>query len=1155
MKLSRVLSLLLLLFLTVGLRAQRPAGLPEKVQENLLRSGFHPADLNDLELRDSYRTAHNGLSHHFFRQRWQGIEVWNGDIAVHVRPSGEVLTVNNGAVPGLEKRINAVTPMISAESALTKVLQRTAPGKPIPAMLSVEEAGRRQTFDGVSLGGEPVVVHLVYQPMGESLRLAWNVNHYTPDGSHWWNVRIDAITGEELDRNDWVSQCAWDECAEAAHRSHGEEESAPAAPNDYNVFDAPTESPIHGPRTLSNAPWLGGGIASPYGWHDTNGAAGAEYTDTRGNNCRAQDDTDANNTGGTRPSGGANLDFDFPLDLTGAPSTYLPAAITNLFYWNNLIHDVWYQYGFDEASGNFQENNYGRGGAGSDWVNADAQDGSGTNNANFGTPPDGSNPRMQMFRWTYTTPNRDSDLDNGIIAHEYGHGISNRLIGGPANTSCMGNAEQMGEGWSDYFGLVMTMKPGDTGPMGRGIGTYVLGQPTTGAGIRPARYSTSFGVNNYTYASTNNTSLAAPHGIGFVWCTMLWEMTWELIGVHGFDPDLYNGTGGNNIAMQLVIDGLKLTPCNPGFVQGRDAILLADQINNGGANQDHIWAAFARRGLGVSASQGSSSSRTDQSEAFDTPLPINLGVSEVKSPKGALLDCAAADLPVTITIRNFGQEAQSNFELRYRLDGGVEVVENYPGTLNSGASVDFTFATPVTIVGNGPHTVEARTVLAGDQFTGNDAATGNLSISTPVTVSASYSLDIEATSPTPTGWSLENPDNGNTWITKAVSGQGACVGTRVWGIDHYSVNTPGQEDRLVTPVVSLAGSAGSRLKFNYAYSGYSSAYADGFRAEISNDCGRTWTTLWQASGAALQTTAYVTSAWTPSSCGQWQLRDIDLGAYDGQEVLFRFVAINAYGNWFYLDNVLIERNGVRVALKLMLEGPYATASNRMRDDLRSAGQIPLAEPYTALGLPQAAGGGGETVSPSVLAVSGDNAIVDWVHVQLRDPANPTTVLATRCALVQRDGDVVDKDGLSPVAFQAGNGNYRIAVRHRNHLGTMTAAPVALSSTPATIDFTLPGTATFGTAGQTAVNGRTMLWAGNVAADNVLRYTGEDNDRDPILQAIGGSVPTNVSPVGYHREDVNMDGAIRYTGENNDRDPILINVGGSVPTNTRTEQLP
>ena len=217
-------------------------------------------------------------------------------------------------------------------------------------------------------------------------------------------------------------------------------------------------------------------------------------------------------------------------------------------------------------------------------------------------------------------PEIDGDFDNGIIVHEYGHGISNRLTGGPNVTGCLGNAEQMGEGWSDWFGLMMTMKPGDTGSKVRGIGTYASGQPTTGRGIRPAPYSTDFGVNNFTYAATNNAAaISQPHGIGFVWSTMLWDMTWALIDKYGYDEDIYHGTGGNNMAMQLVIDGLKLQPCRPGFVDGRDAILLADQLNNGGANQELIWRAFANRGLGYSAKQGLTTNRSDQVEAFDMP--------------------------------------------------------------------------------------------------------------------------------------------------------------------------------------------------------------------------------------------------------------------------------------------------------------------------------------------------------------------------------------------------------------------------------------------------------------------------------------------------------------------------------------------------------
>jgi extracellular elastinolytic metalloproteinase len=199
----------------------------------------------------------------------------------------------------------------------------------------------------------------------------------------------------------------------------------------------------------------------------------------------------------------------------------------------------------------------------------------------------------------------------------------------------MFNDEQMGEGWSDFFGLMMTIKPGDVGAQPTGVGTYVTNQSIDGIGIRPAPYSTDFALNNYTYAETNNSGLSMPHGIGFVWCSMLWDLNWALIDSVGFDPNLKTGTGGNNIAMALVIEGLKLTACNPGFVDGREAILQADELLYGGAHACTIWKVFARRGLGFSADQGDPMSRSDQTEAFDLPpscLPgSGAGINEIEN--------------------------------------------------------------------------------------------------------------------------------------------------------------------------------------------------------------------------------------------------------------------------------------------------------------------------------------------------------------------------------------------------------------------------------------------------------------------------------------------------------------------------------------------
>jgi len=245
--------------------------------------------------------------------------------------------------------------------------------------------------------------------------------------------------------------------------------------------------------------------------------------------------------------------------------------------------------------------------------------------------------------------------------------------------------------------------------------------------------------------------------------------------------------------------------------------------------------------------------------------------------------------------------------------------------------------------------------------------------------------------------------------------------------------------------------------------------------------------------------------------------------------------------------------GVIVTPQLMLEGPYGVGP-QMSDGLRAASLLPDTEPYTGLGFTHAGGGGGETVQAGVFSVTGANAIVDWVFVELRGGAPNYTVVATRSAFVQRDGDVVRMDGVSPVAFTVAAGNYHVAVRHRNHLGIMTASPVALSANGTTVNFKSASTLTYGTQARKDVGGTQVMWAGNVNGDLSLLYVGAGNDRDPILSRIGGSVPT-ATATGYWREDVNMDGMVIYVGSGNDRDPILTNIGGSVPTANRAQQLP
>ncbi|MBK6342383.1 MAG: choice-of-anchor B family protein [Flavobacteriales bacterium] len=273
----------------------------------------------------------------------------------------------------------------------------------------------------------------------------------------------------------------------------------------------------------------------------------------------------------------------------------------------------------------------------------------------------------------------------------------------------------------------------------------------------------------------------------------------------------------------------------------------------------------------------------------------------------------------------------------------------------------------------------------------------------------------------------------------------------------------------------------------------------------------------------------------------------------------------AWGNYPYFPsgNIIISSFGeglfivkprLSLRVRAMLEGPYDADLGLMHDSLRVKGLLPLLEPYTALGYAHAGGGGAEMTTPAALLTSGPDAIVDWVVLELRDAADPSSVLATRSALIQRDGDIVGADGSSPVQFSLKPGPYHVAVRHRNHLGAMTAAPVEVSVALRSYDLSDGSTALYGISATKPMGPVNPLWAGDCLRDGVLRYTGEQNDRDPILSTIGGSTPT-ATATGYLGTDTNMDGTVRYTGTGNDRDPILVNVGGNVPTATRNQQLP
>lgn len=562
--------------------------------------GLTNRDLQGMTITDQYTDQDSGITHIYFRQKYRGLEVMNADLNINITAKGEVINVGSSFVSGLDSAAaSRPTPSIDAPRAyvaLSRALGFRLDSTP-GALSSQPDSIDSKTIvsaSGASLADVPA--NMVYVPTANGLELAWRLNIQTTDREHWYDAYVSAMTGQAIYAADWISHAT------------------------YNVYAAPLESPNAGGRTIVTDPQ--DALASPYGWHDTDGASGAEFTDTQGNNVTAQEDQDANNTGGFRPSGGASLNFDFPVNLSQDPTAYQAAAIANLFYWSNYLHDVHYHYGFTEAAGNFQVNDYGRGGVGGDPVIVDAQDGGSVDNAHMSVPPDGQSPRMEMYLWDYTNPRRDPDFDNQVIIHEYGHGVSRRLTGGPANSNSLDALQSngMNEGWSDWWALMFTQIPTD-GKLDRyPIATYSYGQSSTGGGIRRYPYSFDMSVdpltlNNFNGGSSNNEA----HRAGEIWCSALWDLNWLLIDKYGFSSDLIAGIAGNNLALRLVMEAQKLQPSNPSFLAGRDAILAADQTLTGGQNQTEIWTAFARRGMGFSASDGGNANATIVTAAFDLP--------------------------------------------------------------------------------------------------------------------------------------------------------------------------------------------------------------------------------------------------------------------------------------------------------------------------------------------------------------------------------------------------------------------------------------------------------------------------------------------------------------------------------------------------------
>lgn len=404
------------------------------------------------------------------------------------------------------------------------------------------------------------------QPSGD-VALTHVIQLQNKETGAWLEAFIDAHSGDLVSVSDFV-----------AHAS-------------YTVVPITKDNLDDGLETLTDPQDL---EASPLGWHSI--AADMNSTDTSGNNVVAFLGQDL----GSQTSAGLNFNARYNANRQPTNAQNMEASKTNAFYVINSLHDVTYRYGFTESAFNFQQNNFGKGGRDGDRVEISVQDARGTNNAQFATPPDGTPGICRMFVWTLTDIPRDGSMENNIIIHEFTHGITNRMTGGGTGR-CLQTLESggLGEGWGDALADWFSQESPDTRDFV--LATHVLGNQQ---GLRAAPYSVNARTNPLRYSDAGRSQEV--HEIGEVWANMLHNVYAALVEDKGFSADKLtnpDGPEGNIIFMRLFIDSLALQPCNPTFVQARDAWELADRNRYDGANRCTILRAFASRGLGANAAR------------------------------------------------------------------------------------------------------------------------------------------------------------------------------------------------------------------------------------------------------------------------------------------------------------------------------------------------------------------------------------------------------------------------------------------------------------------------------------------------------------------------------------------------------------------------
>ncbi|KAI9599471.1 Fungalysin metallopeptidase-domain-containing protein [Syncephalis fuscata] len=525
---------------------------PKPIATLLTEKELHISPAN-YTIKDKYYGSDSQTTHIYLQQLVDNIEITNARLNINVNDEGRVIAYGNGFCDPLYSPLGSwlllAKPAISGKDALIVVAKYL--NEPwMSAVLS-----KSHTYH------QHLVASARYIRLDDgTIAPVWNLRIAMPQNYFEASVAADGSIIHQL--MDWTGHA------------------------NYRAVPIGHNNPVDTPRQLIVDPQ--DKAASPLDWLEMKQPANELVTS--GNNviaCVPKYEGLSNRPICTPITSNGNQTFDYSLDLAQPPEASANASVTNLFYVINSLHDIFYVYGFDEIAGN-------------DPVIAMTLDDTETNNSAFIPAPEGESPELHIYRYDSTGPRRDATFDNSVLAHEYTHGVTFRLVGGPSAGGCLGLLGPSGisEGSGDFVAMWLELKPTD-----QRTRQFELGKYAFGVNPRTYSYSTDMQVNPTTYGLFNNDKWAEPHKLGEIWATVLYEMHWNLVDKLGFDSNIRsaNLNRGNTLSMQLFISSLKLMKCQPSYIDARDAILQAEKTLTKGAHSCALWKAFAKRGLGNEA--------------------------------------------------------------------------------------------------------------------------------------------------------------------------------------------------------------------------------------------------------------------------------------------------------------------------------------------------------------------------------------------------------------------------------------------------------------------------------------------------------------------------------------------------------------------------